>query len=159
MSFQLSKKRSHHCKSNLIIEIIRWRKTLVRSALYKRRKNALLEIIILTTKEKKLINDCNSMCERKDCSRANLISCTTRFNFFESKRTFMSSLSSSISRKSIVVSHISFLWLIINFNSTHKSSNWLWYNIVLWCYLKEWYQNELISIWERFVMLQESRSQ
>ena len=30
---------------------------------------------------------------------------------------------------------------------------------LLWCYLKEWYQDELISIWERFVVLQESRSQ
>ena len=57
---------------------------------------------------------------------------------------------------------LSFRWVFkfaISSIAIWETFDFLLSKALLWCYLKEWYQNELISIWKRFVMFQESRSQ
>ena len=78
----------------------------MREELSKRRRNARSKIINLTLKEKKSTSDCNLIYKRKDYSRTNSNLCIALCSFFENRRAFINSLSSSMLKKTAIASHI-----------------------------------------------------
>ena len=86
-------------------------------------KNTLSKITIFAVKDRNSIANSSSRCEIVALFRRSVIVFLARSSLFEESLVYMSILSSSISRKSTMISRIFFVWLIMRLKSLHSSSN------------------------------------
>ena len=86
-------------------------------------KNTFSRITIFAAKDRNSIADSSSRCEIVALFRRSVIVFLARSSLFEENLAYMNMLSSSISRKSTIISRIFFVWLIMRLKSLHSSSN------------------------------------
>ena len=90
-------------------------------------KNALSRITIFVTKNKNSIADSSSRYEIVALFKRSVIVFLVRSSLFEESLVCISILSSSVFRKSTMISRIFFVWLTIRLKSLHSSSNYRLY--------------------------------
>ena len=121
--FQSLRKIFHHSRSTFISINSRIIVIDLRMTSNSLLKNALSRITIFVAKNRNSIANSSSRCEIVALFRRSVIVFLARSSLFEESLAYISILSSSILRKSIIISRISFVWLTIRLKSLHSSSN------------------------------------
>ena len=121
--FQSLRKIFHHNKSTFISVNSRIIVIDLRMTSNSLLKNALPGMTIFVAKDRNSIADSSSRCEIVALFRRSVIVFLARSSLFEESLVYISILSSSILRKSAMISRIFFVWLIIRLKSLHSSSN------------------------------------
>ena len=121
--FQSLRKVFHHSRSTFISVNSRIIVIDLRMTSNSLLKNTLSKITIFAAKDRNPIANSSSRYEIVALFRRSVIVFLVRSSLFEESLAYMSILSSSISRKSTIISRMFFVWLIIRLKSLHSSSN------------------------------------
>ena len=121
--FQSLRKIFHHNRSTFISINSRIIVIDLRMASNSLLKNTLSEITIFAAKNRNSIVDSSSRCGIFALFRRSVTVFLVRSSLFEESLVCISILSSSIPRKSAMISRMFFVWLIIRLKSLYSSSN------------------------------------
>ena len=121
--FQSLRKIFHHNRSTFILMNSRIIVIDLRMTSNSLLKNTLSRITIFAAKNRNPIANSSSRCEIVALFKRSVIVFLARSSLFEESLVCISILSSSILRKSTMISRIFFVWLTMRFKSLHSSSN------------------------------------